>query len=275
MPSTTENFERFPDRLRRLQRAKQSQLCVGIDPEPEKLPRSLGQSPEALRRFCAAIIEATAPYATAFKFNFAFFEALGERGWRYLHELRQMVPADCLKIADAKRGDIGNSARLYARAVFDQLGFDAVTANPYMGSDAAAPFLAYRDRGVYFLCLTSNPAAVEVQGLRVDGEPLYLQIARLVARWNAHGNCGLVAGATKPAELQQVHRLAPELPLLVPGIGAQGGSLEEILQIVAGTPALIAVSRTLLYASQGDDFAAAAEKEARSLQELMASAVRW
>lgn len=207
-------------------------LCVGLDPELERLPEAAHRSSveDTLVAFNAAIVEATADLVCAFKPNAAFYEAHGPEGARALartvalvHERAPGVPV----LLDAKRGDMANTSRLYARAVFDAYGADAVTVQPYQGQEALQPFIERGDRGVFVLCRTSNPGAGELQDLLVEGEPLYLRVARRVAdEWNARGNCGLVVGATWSEELHAIRAVAPELPILVPGIGAQGGDLE-------------------------------------------------
>jgi orotidine-5'-phosphate decarboxylase len=250
-------------------------LCVGLDPELGRLPDAVrGASvEEALVTFNAAVVEATADLVCAYKPNAAFYEAHGPDGVRALirtialiHERAPAVPV----LLDAKRGDLANTSRLYARASFDVCGADAVTVQPYMGEDALAPFLERADRGVFVLCRTSNPGAGELQDVQVEGEPLYLRVARLAAgRWNARGNCGLVVGATWPAELRAIRAAAPDLPILLPGIGAQGGDLEGSVRAgvdARGQGLLISASRTVLYASSGRDFARAARAEAERLR---------
>lgn len=260
----------FAGRLRQLQRTRRSFLCVGIDPEPDRLPPKYAGDRDGLYKFCQLIIRATMQYAVAFKFNLAFFEVLGNVGWDTLARLLRSLPDDCITIADAKRGDIGNSARHYATSIFDNFGFDAVTINPYMGFDAAEPFLAYREKGIFFLCLTSNPGAADLQYRLCDGKPLFLHVAELVQRWNEAGNCGLVVGATQAKPLQKICSLCPELPLLIPGIGAQGGKLESVLKIASKATPLISASRSILYADESEAFAQGAAYEAASLQAKMA-----
>lgn len=265
----------FLEKLLAAERQNHSLLCVGLDPEPERLPEPLRGWPvaRAVVQFCRSIIETTAPYVSAFKPNLAFFEVLGPSGLAALQEILQAVPAHIPVIADAKRGDIGHTASRYAAAIFETYGCDAVTVNPYPGYDAVAPFLAYRERGVFLLCRTSNPGAADLQDLpvqQVDGtsRPLYEVVARLVAGWNEAGNCGLVVGATSPRELGRVRALCPQLPLLVPGIGAQGGDLAACVPCAVDTHAeraIISVSRAILYAGADTDYAEAAARVARSL----------
>ncbi|HXR65859.1 MAG TPA: orotidine-5'-phosphate decarboxylase [Ktedonobacteraceae bacterium] len=267
----------FLEKLLAAERQNHSLLCVGLDPEPERLPADLRALPveRGIVQFCRAIIEATAPYASVFKPNLAFFEVLGPAGLVALQEVLRAIPAHIPVIADAKRGDIGSTARNYAAAIFETYGFDAVTVNPYLGYDAVAPFLAYRDRGVILLCRTSNPSARDFQDLRVleaDGQarPLYEVVARRVQDWNEAGNCSLVVGATYPQEMRAVRALCPDLPILVPGIGAQGGDLEATVPLAVdtrGERAMISASRSILYAGSGASYAVAAGEAARTLRD--------
>jgi len=269
----------FLKKLVTASRQQNSLLCVGLDPEVSRLPSSLQNLPveEAVVLFCHAIIEATAPYVCAFKPNIAFFEVLGPHGMKVFQEVIRAIPNHIPVIIDAKRGDLGNTARNYAITVFDLYGCDAVTVNPYLGYDSVAPFLAYKDKGVILLCRTSNPGARDFQDLLVqteDGQarPLYEVVARRIQSWNAYGNCGLVVGATYPQELRTIRAICPDLPILIPGIGAQGGDLEASVQAgidTYGERAILAVSRSILYAGSGPDFAAKAAEEARRLRDRM------
>lgn len=264
----------FGDLLTRCQRRNQSLLCVGIDPDPARIPADLGTGTTALRTFCTAIIEATASLACAIKPNIAFFEAYGPPGLAVLQELIAAAPAGLPIILDAKRGDIGSTAQAYATACFDQLGAHAVTLSPFLGADSLAPFLERADRGCFVLCRTSNPGAAEVQELPLaDGRPLYLALAELARdRWNTNGNLGLVVGATQPGQLRAVRRACPTLPLLVPGIGSQGGDLAATLAAgldANGAGLIINASRSILYASAGSDFADAARREALALRDAI------
>jgi orotidine-5'-phosphate decarboxylase len=254
---------RFCETLRR----RQSCLCVGLDPELDKLPPGLSHSAEGLARFCCEIISAAAPFAAAFKVNFAFFEALGRAGWEALAQVAAALPEGVIKIADAKRGDIGNTARLYAHAIFRELPFDALTANAYLGEDAALPFLEEESKGAFFLCRTSNPGSASVQLFPHKDQPLYLHVAREVVKWNGRNNAGLVVGATQPVELEHLRRECPDLPFLIPGVGAQGGDLESAVKAAGmhGDLALINASRAILYAAQDSSFAEAAARAAESL----------
>jgi orotidine-5'-phosphate decarboxylase len=269
----------FLEKLLAAERQNQSLLCVGLDPEPERLPEELRTLPteNAIIRFCRSIIEATAPYASAFKPNFAFFEILGPGGLRALQEIVRAIPAHIPVIADAKRGDIGNTAKNYAASIFETYGFDAVTVNPYLGHDSVAPFLAYREKGVILLCRTSNPGARDFQDLFVQenagpARPLYEVIARRVQTWNEAGNCSLVVGATYPQEMRVIRELCPDLPILVPGIGTQGGDVATIVPLAIdaqGERAMISVSRAILYADAGAGYAIAAADVARTLRDAI------
>ncbi len=259
----------FAQRLHRLREQKKSLLCIGLDPELQKLPGPLQTTPAALQDFCEQIIAASAQHAIAFKINFAFFERYGAAGWEMIARVREKIPADCIAIADAKRGDIGNSARHYAHAILTELAFDAVTVSPYMGRDSAEPFLEYTNRGIFFLGLTSNPGAKDIQLQDVAGTPLFMHVARLVQSWNRAGNCGLVAGATRPQTVRQIRTVAPDLPLLMPGVGAQGGDLQTVLAAAGDTNVLISASRSIIYAGSGADFARAAAEEAGRMHDAM------
>jgi orotidine-5'-phosphate decarboxylase len=218
-------------------------LCLGVDPDPEGLPTGFPATLAGVERFARLIVEASLPYAAAVKPNLAFFEAHGSPGLAALERLRALVPSDVPFVADAKRGDIGSTAARQATALFDALGADAVTVNPYLGREAIAPLLDRADRFAYVLCRTSNPGAAELQGLLVGAdeaaghpeEPLWARVARLAATWGPGGTVGLVVGATAPAELAAIRSLAPSLAFLVPGVGAQGG---EIAPVLAGGPAV-------------------------------------
>lgn len=263
----------FTDRLRDLQQQRRSLLCVGIDPDPAQLPRHLldGRTlPDAVLAFNTAIMEATAAAACAFKLNFAFFEVLGREGWRVLEETLARVPDGTIVVADAKRGDIGNSARFYAEAVFEQLKCDAVTVAPYMGRDSVDPFLQYPGRAAFVLARTSNPGAADFQERDCEGAPLYLRVARAVTSWGeaAPGTAGLVAGATDERALATLREACPDLPFLIPGVGTQGGDAGAVRLAGQTQRGLILVnsSRQILYASAGTDFADAAAREAETLR---------
>lgn len=263
----------FLYKLRQIQESRRSVLCVGLDPDPQRMPQhvlDLYPLPEAIEAFNAAIIEAVGPAACAFKLNLAFYEVLGWQGWRALEATLALIPEDTITLADAKRGDIGNTGRMYAEALFETLGFDACTVAPYMGRDSVAPFLEYPGKAAFVLARTSNPGAADFQERDCEGEPLYLRVARQVAAWNegTPGAAGLVVGATAPEALAEVRATCPTLPFLVPGVGAQGGDPGAVMRTAATDDGLVLVnsSRQILYASDGEDFAEAAAREAEKLR---------
>lgn len=235
-------------------------LCIGLDPDPQQLPDALRDD---IATFLIEIIAATADLASAYKINTAFFEALGAAGQRDLEKVRRAIPDSALLIWDAKRGDIANTNRHYARSAFEVWNADAITVHPYLGIEPLAPFFDYADRLTFVLCVTSEGSALQNLRIGDSAEPIWRWVAREVARVD-RGQCGLVVGATRPEELREVRALAPKLPLLVPGVGAQGGE-------IPAQPALINVSRAVLYASRGSDFANAARSAARSLRDRCAS----
>jgi orotidine-5'-phosphate decarboxylase len=249
--------------------SQQSLLCVGLDPDLAKLPAALQNRPDGVLAFCTAIVDATADAACAFKPQIAYFSALRaedqlEDLCAYIRDRYPHIPI----VLDAKRGDIGATAEQYAREAFERYGADAVTVNPYMGFDSVEPYLSWADRGVIILCRTSNAGGSDLQFLQVEGKPLYLHVAELVAsRWNRNGQCGLVVGATFPQELAQVRQIVGDMPLLVPGIGAQGGDVEATVKAgktPGGAGMMINSSRAILYAKpQGsEDFTQAARRVA-------------
>lgn len=222
--------------------------------------------------FCRQIIDATRDMVCAYKPNIAFFEVLGEAGWSTLREMIDSIPEGIPVILDAKRGDIGNTARMYAKAYFDGLGVDAVTVNPYMGTDSIAPFLEYQGKTAFILCLTSNPSAAEFQERELVEKPLYYQVAEMANSLNRGGNCGLVVGATKPQKLRELRDLCPDLPFLIPGVGAQGGDLELTVEYGSdnqGNSAIVNISRAILYASGEADFAASAKDRAEFFRDQL------
>jgi orotidine-5'-phosphate decarboxylase len=248
-----------------------SLVCVGLDPEPAKFPAHLRDTPDAVFAFCAAIVDATADLVCAFKPQIAHFAALRaedtlERLIAHIHDKHPGVPV----ILDAKRGDIGSTAQHYATEAFERYGADAVTLNPYLGRDSIQPFLDRADKGVILLCRTSNPGGADFQALDCGGSPLYLRVAETIARdWNSHGNCALVTGATWPEELGKVRALVGNMPLLVPGIGAQGGDVEAVLRhgcTPDGAGLVISSSRAILYAGSGKEFAHAARTATQALR---------
>lgn len=262
----------FIVQLRERWASSDSMVCVGLDPEPAKFPPKFAGEPDALFAFCRDIVDATAEYACAFKPQIAHFAARGaedalERLIAHIHATHPGIPV----ILDAKRGDIGSTAQHYAAEAFDRFRADAVTANPYLGRDSVQPFLDRADRGVVILCHTSNPGAGDFQDLDVGGRPLYQHVAERVARdWNGHGNCALVVGATWPEQLREVRAIVGDMPLLIPGVGAQGGDVAAVVAnglAADGAGLLVSSSRAILYASSGDDYADAAASAAKSLRD--------
>lgn len=264
----------FREKVEHSRRIAESLICVGLDPLMDRLPEAVRGERQPVYAFNRAIIEATAEFACAFKPQFAHYAAAGrlEELLLTMDYLRSHHP-DKLVVLDAKRGDIGSTAQKYAEEAFVVYGADAVTVNPYLGGDTLAPFLGDADRGVFVLCKTSNPGSADFQNLKMaeSGRTLFQEVARRAQRdWDELGNVGLVTGATYPEELAAVRAEAPELPLLVPGIGAQGGDLEATLRAglrADGGGVLINSSRGILYASGGDDFAEAAAEETRRLRD--------
>lgn len=249
-------------------------LCVGLDPDPSRFPAHVRGSADSVFDFCRAVVDATADFACAFKPQIAHFAAHRaedalERLIEHVHVAHPGIPV----ILDSKRGDIGSTAQHYATEAFDRYRADAVTINPYMGKDSAQAFLDRADKGVIILCRTSNPGGADFQALDCGGEPLYLHIARSIARdWNTHGNCALVTGATWPEELDRVRAVVGDMPLLVPGIGAQGGDIAAVMRAGAtadGTGLVINSSRAILYAGQDENFAEAAALAARAQRDAI------
>lgn len=263
----------FFQKLAQVQKRNRSLLCVGLDPDPALLPDIFRRRNAAdVARFCRAIVEATADLACAYKPNWAFYEALGIEGLKALEKIIEAIPDTVPVIADAKRGDIGNTAKCYAKSVFDFWNADAVTLSPYMGLDTLEPFLEYTDRGLYVLCLTSNPGAADFE---VPGR-LYLKVAQALEERYAQGNVGLVVGATQARRIAGVREVAPSLPFLLPGVGSQGGSAEAAVQGAWGAcpaPVLVNVSRSVLYASKGKDFAEAARQEADAFRQTLQACI--
>jgi orotidine-5'-phosphate decarboxylase len=262
----------FKAKLRASEDATGSLLCLGLDPEPDLLPSSVERSAAGIARFVSTIVEAVSDSVSSYKLNLAFYERWGrETGW-LLDQTLAALPKDRPVIFDAKRGDVGSTAQSYAHAVFEAWGADAVTVHAYLGYDSVAPFLAHRDKEVFIVCRTSNPGAAEFQHLRSDGEALYRHIARAAVRWDHHANIGLVVGATAPAELRDVRQIAGDRLLLVPGIGAQGGDLSAAVRAALradGRGAIVPISRGILFASGGVDYADAARTAAQQYRDAI------
>ena len=260
----------FVEKLTNATRRNKSLLCVGLDPDPKLMPDKVG-----IFEFNKAIIDATADLVCTYKPNLAFYEALGSEGFDALKRTIKYIPKDIPVIGDAKRGDIGNTAKAYARAIFDNFNFDATTVNPYLGFDSVEPFIQYQDKGVFILCRTSNAGAADFQSLHCETEehsyrPLFELVALKASQWNIHGNIGLVVGATYLEELRLIRNSHPDMPLLIPGIGAQGGDLASVVRYgvnAKGEGTIINSSRGIIYASPGKDFAQAARQAASSLRD--------
>lgn len=254
---------------------KKSFLCVGLDVDQDRIPQNLRNEPDPIFSFCKRIIEATAPYCVAYKPNIAFFEAYGLQGWKSLEKvmmfLNQNYP-EVYTIADAKRADIGNTSKRYAKAYLKELAFDSVTVAPYMGKDSVEPFLEYEGKHAILLALTSNEGASDFQLLKVDGKPLFEKVIEKSTHWQNADRLMYVVGATKAKALQKIRMLIPNSFLLIPGVGAQGGSLEEVaingLNEHCGL--LVNSSRGIIYASSGFNFDKEAQSAAKNLQQQMA-----
>lgn len=263
----------FLDKLYNAARQNKSWLCIGLDSELSKLPTFLRErhGPHAVLEFNKAIIEVTGDLICAYKPNLAFYEMLGPLGLEILYRTRELVPKEIPVIADAKRGDIENTARAYAKALFEYYRFDAATINPFMGFDSVAPFLEYSGKCAFLLVRTSNPGARDFQELNCESKLLYQRLAEKAREWNTHRNVGVVVGATAPNELAIVRQIiGDEMPILVPGVGAQAGDLEKAVKNSVnsrGELAIINVSRSVIFASQSEDFAQAARKAAIALRD--------
>ncbi len=257
----------FIEKLLNAAEKNNSLVCVGLDPVQAQMPEGIG-----VLEFNKAIIDATAGLVCAYKPNFAFYESLGAGGFEILKATIDYIPDDIPVIGDAKRGDIGNTALAYARAIFNELGCDAATVNPYLGYDSIKPFTQYKDKGVFILCRTSNTGSADFQSLRLgdSGSTLFETVAQKAEGWNENGNVGLVVGATSPEELKLIRRQHPGMPLLIPGIGAQGGDLEKAVRYgidANDEKAIINSSRQIIYASKGRGFATAAAEAATRLRD--------
>lgn len=260
----------FAEKLLNASRKNRSLLCVGLDPDPRLMPDM------SVLEFNREIVDVTSDLVCAYKPNLAFYEALGAKGLKALQETLAHIPKSIPVIGDAKRGDVSSSSEAYARALFDTFDFDAITVNPYLGYDSIAPFVAYADKGVFILCKTSNAGSADFQELLCSepgsaaSSPLFELVARKAMVWNTRGNIGLVVGATHPQQLKRIRQLCPGVPLLIPGIGAQGGDLATAVRYgadVSGEKAIINCSRQILYASNRNDFGEAARREALKLRD--------
>jgi len=276
MPETSLDSS-FEHRLRQRMESSNSLVCVGLDPTLDRLPVGIDASPAGVVEFCTVLIAATADYASAFKPNLGFFVGLGRTGLDILWQVRQAVPSHIPVILDCKVGDIGSTAEAYAHGWFDEFDFDAITVSPYLGEDSIAPFLQYATKGVFILCKTSNPGSGDFQDITVGNrqvEPLFLEVASRCWEWNERypASIGLVVGATYPDQLRTVRARCPEQTILLPGLGAQGGDIRQALDAGAdpsGMGLLCSASRSIMYASNRDDFASAARESARTLRDAV------
>ncbi|MFN5866071.1 MAG: orotidine-5'-phosphate decarboxylase [Candidatus Kapaibacterium sp.] len=241
-----------------------SMLCVGLDSSLDKLPAGIPRTMQGLLEFNRHIIDATKDVCSAYKLNFAFYEQYGHKGVQVLEETVAMLPSTHIRIADAKRGDIGNTAEAYARSVFEHMPFDSVTVSPYMGADSVIPFLAYSEKLVFILALTSNPGSHDIQRQQVPSGTLYEHVMQTALQWEGPAEKGFVVGATHAQELALVRSRFAHVPFLIPGVGAQGADPADIRRANAGGPAFVNSSRAILYASSGSDFARRARQVAQS-----------
>jgi len=263
---------KFLDQLEKTSKKNNSLLCIGLDVDLAKIPQSLLNQEDPIFLFNREIVTKTKDLVCAYKPNMAFYEMHGIYGLSSLIKTIEFIRAQNIPvILDAKRGDIGNSSAAYAKSIFQVFKADAVTVNPYMGEDSLAPFLEYEDKGIFVLCMTSNRGASDFQPL------IYKTVAKKVQEWNKHKNCGLVVGATKPEQLKEVREIAPEMPILIPGIGAQGGDVKATILAGVnkkGEGAIINSSRSIIYASNKDNFGEAAKKAAKELRDKINN-YRW
>jgi orotidine-5'-phosphate decarboxylase len=257
---------------------KRSYLCVGLDTDLNKIPPHLLQSEDPVFEFNKAIIDVTKDLCVAYKPNIAFYEAMGPKGWRSLEKTLDYIPSTHFTIADAKRGDIGNTSKLYAKAFFEQMNFDSVTVAPYMGEDSVMPFLEFENKWVILLALTSNKGSQDFQFIQSakDGQPLYEKVMRRAMKWGSPGNLMFVTGATHPEKFEELRSISPDNFFLVPGIGAQGGDLEGVSNfgINDHVGLLVNSSRSIIYAGQGEDFAEKANAAAKVVQQEMAGILK-
>ncbi|MDD8017661.1 MAG: orotidine-5'-phosphate decarboxylase [Bacteroidota bacterium] len=259
----------FTKRIISIQKKSNSLLCVGLDTDQKKIPSHLQSKKSGMLEFNKQIINATKDFACAYKINFAFYEALGKEGWTIVEKTRASIPSSIITIADAKRGDIGNSSAYYANAILNEMGFDSITVAPYMGKDSVQPFLQWENKGVFLLALTSNEGALDFQYKKIGKKRLFEEVVAQSQQWTDKQNLGFVVGATKTKDIQSVRKLAPAAPFLVPGVGTQGGNIDDVIKYGCtndGFGVVINASRSVLYASSGKDFADVAGKETERLK---------
>ena len=257
-------------------RLKKSFLCVGLDPDLRKMPKHLLASEDPIFEFNKGIIDATKEYAVAYKPNLAFYECLGVSGWNSFQRTIEYIPKECLIIADAKRGDIGNTSSYYAKTFFETYNCNALTIAPYMGSDSVKPFLTYQDRWAVVLAMTSNQGAKDFQFIESENTPVFESVVRKCIEWGTPENLMFVVGATRSEDIAKIRKLAPEHFFLVPGVGAQGGSLDEVVKYGMNSDCglLVNSSRGIIYADTSEDFKVGAKKEASKIQSAMEEHLR-
>ena len=267
----------FNERINMLISNKSSLLCIGLDPVMTKIPSHLRYEKNPLMIFNREIVEATNGLVIAFKANLAFYESEGQNGLEALNDLETMISKDTLLILDGKRGDVPHTSKMYAHAYFDQLGADAVTLSPYMGKDSISPFIEAREKGAFILALTSNEGVQDFQYLQVGIDPLYLYIGKMVVRWNTNNNCGLVVGAKDLEGLKILRNALPDLPFLVPGVGAQGGDLKEVVKFgrnKAGTGLIVSIGRDIIYTDDSKNFAQKVKQRAQYYVDEMSNLMK-
>jgi orotidine-5'-phosphate decarboxylase len=267
----------FNERLNMLISNKSSLLCIGLDPVMEKIPSHLKYEKNPLMLFNREIVEATSDLAVAYKANLAFYESEGQNGLEALYDLETMISKDMLLILDGKRGDVPHTAEKYVHAYFSQLGADAVTVSPYMGEDSVSAFISNPEKGAFILALTSNEGVQDFQYLQVGVDPLYLHVGKKVSNWNKNNNCGLVVGAKDMEGLKILRNALPDLPFLVPGVGAQGGDMKEVIKYgrnKSGTGLLVNVGRDIIYTDQGKNFSQKIKEKAKSYVDDMSSLMK-
>jgi len=264
----------FIEKLNTAWNSSNSLLCVGLDPNLARIPEHIKTQPEPIYEFCKAIVDATHDLVCAYKPQIAYFAGLSaedqlQKTLNYVRETYPHIPI----ILDSKRGDIGSTAEMYAKEAFERFKADAVTVNPYMGQDSAQPFLDYADKGTVLLCRTSNPGAVDIQDLEIEGQPVYEKVAQMISNdWNTNNNCCIVVGATWPEQMQRLRVITGDMPFLVPGVGAQGGDVEALVkagQTNNGTGLMINSSRGVIYAGKTENFADAARQSALNTRNLI------
>jgi orotidine-5'-phosphate decarboxylase len=250
------------NKIKVIQKQNNSILCVGLDSDLSKIPQHFGKDINTLLDFNKKIIDSTKDLVCAYKINFAFYEQYGVEGFRILKDTFDYIPKNIFTIADAKRGDIGNTSGAYAKSVFGYFNADSITVNPYMGHDSVAPFLEFNDKMVFLLAMTSNKGSNDFQKIVADGKPFYQTVIEKSKQWSTKEQLGFVVGATQTEELREIRKIIPGHCLLIPGIGSQGGSIPDTISVNSGGPAIINVSRDIIYASQDKDFTDAVRKRA-------------